>query len=553
MKKLYTFLVFGLASVAAFAQSKQNVTFKVDMNNYSATSYSAVYVNGSYNGWCGTCNPLTDTDQDGVWEGTFEITADSIEYKFTLDGWNGQENLTSGTTCTKTTSGFTNRFVKLNGDVTLDKVCWNSCDACVKVTKKTIVFNVNMKQYGKSYSKVYVSGTFNGWSGNANEMTDADGDKIYSDTIELTDDSIEYKFQVDEWKDDEKLTSGSSCTKTTSGFTNRFAKLTGNKVFSNVCWASCSECTNDVTFKVDMNKYKGTSFTGVYVNGNFNGWCGSCNPLADDDKDGIWEVKLPITQDSIEFKYTLDGWNGQESLQEGTSCTKTTSGFTNRFLKITSATVLDVVCWESCVSCANTKEKANVTFQVDIRGFGGSYSTVNLNGTFNGWCGSCIAMTDDNKDSIYTVTVPLFAGDTIEYKFTADGWANDEKFVGGEPCTKTTGGFTNRYNVVTGDTTYPVVCWAKCTTCLTNNATELVAGSLNVYPNPTEGILYFNSNASVSKANVFDLSGKLLLSERFNGNSNNNQLNLNGFTNGLYILSVETANGTINKQFSINK
>ena len=96
MKKLYTFLVFGLASVAAFAQSKQNVTFKVDMNNYSATSYSAVYVNGSYNGWCGTCNPLTDTDQDGVWEGTFEITADSIEYKFTLDGWNGQENLTSG-------------------------------------------------------------------------------------------------------------------------------------------------------------------------------------------------------------------------------------------------------------------------------------------------------------------------------------------------------------------------------------------------------------------------------------------------------------------------
>jgi len=553
MKKLYTFLVFGLASVAAFAQSKQNVTFKVDMNNYSATSYSAVYVNGSYNGWCGTCNPLTDTDQDGVWEGTFEITADSIEYKFTLDGWNGQENLTSGTTCTKTTSGFTNRFVKLNGDVTLDKVCWNSCDACVKVTKKTIVFNVNMKQYGKSYSKVYVSGTFNGWSGNANEMTDADGDKIYSDTIELTDDSIEYKFQVDGWADDEKLTSGSSCTKTTSGFTNRFAKLTGNKVFSNVCWASCSECTNDVTFKVDMNKYKGTSFTGVYVNGNFNGWCGSCNPLTDDDKDGIWEVKLPITQDSIEFKYTLDGWNGQESLQEGTSCTKTTSGFTNRFLKITSATVLDVVCWESCVSCANTKEKANVTFQVDIRGFGGSYSTVNLNGTFNGWCGSCIAMTDDNKDSIYTVTVPLFAGDTIEYKFTADGWANDEKFVGGEPCTKTTGGFTNRYNVVTGDTTYPVVCWAKCTTCLTNNATELVAGSLNVYPNPTEGILYFNSNASVSKANVFDLSGKLLLSERFNGNSNNNQLNLNGFTNGLYILSVETANGTINKQFSINK
>lgn len=553
MKKLYTLLVFGLASVAAFAQSKQNVTFKVDMNNYSATSYSAVYVNGTYNSWCGTCNPLTDSDQDGVWEGTFEITADSIEYKFTLDGWNGQENLTAGTSCTKTTSGFTNRFVKLNGDVTLDKVCWNSCDACAQVTKKTVVFNVNMKQYGKSYSKVYVSGSFNGWSGNANEMTDADGDKIYSDTVELTEDSIEYKFQVDGWADDEKLTDGSSCTKTTSGFTNRFAKLTGNKVFGNVCWASCSECTNDVTFKVDMNKYAGASFTGVYVNGSFNGWCGSCNPMTDDDKDGVWEVKLPLPQDSIEFKYTLDGWNGQESLQEGSSCTKTTSGFTNRFLKITGATVLDVVCWESCVTCANTKEKANVTFQVDIRGFAGTFATVNLNGTFNGWCGSCIGMTDDNKDSIYTVTVPLFAGDTIEYKFTADGWANDEKFVGGEPCTKTTGGFTNRYNVVTGDTTYPVVCWAKCTTCQTNDAAAFEASSLNVYPNPTEGVLYFNSNTNITEAQVFDLSGKLLLSERFSNNTSNNQLNLTGFQNGLYILSVQTANGTLNKQFSVNK
>jgi len=553
MKKLYTLLVFGLTSVAAFAQSKQNVTFKVDMNNYTGASYSTVYVNGTYNSWCGSCNPLSDADQDGVWEGTFEITADSIEYKFTLDGWNVDEKLTAGTSCTKTSGGFTNRFVKLSGDVTLDKVCWASCDACSQVTEKTVVFNVNMKQYGKSFSKVFVSGTFNSWSANSNEMTDPDGDMIYSDTVVLTDDSIEYKFQVDEWKDDEKLTDGTSCTKTTSGFTNRFAKLTGNKVFSNVCWASCSECTNDVTFKVDMNKYAGASFTGVYVNGSFNGWCGSCNPMSDDDKDGIWEVKLPLPQDSIEFKYTLDGWNGQESLQEGTSCTKTTSGFTNRFLKITGATVLDVVCWESCVSCADTKEKANVTFQVDIRGFGGSYSTVNLNGTFNGWCGSCIAMTDDNKDSIYTVTVPLFAGDTIEYKFTADGWANDEKFAGGEPCTKTTGGFTNRYNVVTGDTTYPVVCWAKCTTCQTNGETALTASTLNVYPNPTEGVLYFNSNSNITAAQIFDLSGKLLVTERFNSTATNNQLNVTDFQNGLYILSVQTANGTLNKQFSVNK
>ncbi|MFM8977305.1 MAG: hypothetical protein ACKOJE_04560, partial [Bacteroidota bacterium] len=44
-------------------------------------------------------------------------------------------------------------------------------------------------------------------------------------------------------------------------------------------------------------------------------------------------------------------------------------------------------------------------------------STVHINGTFNGWCGSCNTMTDANNDSIYEITLPLLAG-AIEYKFT---------------------------------------------------------------------------------------------------------------------------------------
>ena len=37
----------------------------------------------------------------------------------------------------------------------------------------------------------------------------------------------------------------------------------------------------------------------------------------------------------------------------------------------------------------------------------------------------------DNGDGIYAVTVDLPA-DTIEYKFTLDGWTNQENFAGGE-------------------------------------------------------------------------------------------------------------------------
>jgi polyisoprenoid-binding protein YceI len=296
-----------------------------------------------------------------------------------------------------------------------------------------------------------------------------------------------------------------------------------------------------------MNKYKGASFTSVYVNGNFNGWCGSCNVLTDDNKDGVWEVTLPLPQDSIEFKYTLDGWNAQESLQEGTSCTKTTSGYTNRFTKINGATTLSTVCWESCTSCASTKDKANVTFRVDVKKFGISYTNINLNGTFNSWCGACAVMTDDNKDSIYELTIPLFAGDTIEYKFTADGWSNDEKFVGGESCTKTTGNFTNRYSVISGDSTLPVVCWAKCTACTTtfnNNAVRL-------YPNPTTGILNIQLNqASVEVLGVavFDVQGKQVMNV-----SASNNVDLSKLVDGVYFVQIKSNVGNIYKEVILNR
>lgn len=542
MKKNYLLMLFGLFAGALMAGSTYNVTFKVDMNNYTGASYSAVYVNGTFNSWCGSCNALTDTDKDGVWEGTFQITADSIEFKYTLDGWNGQESLTSGTSCTKTTSGFTNRFLKLTSDVVLSKVCYASCSACASLSKKSVTFNVNMKQYSKSFSKVYVAGTFNSWSANANELTDSDGDKIYSLTLDLTDDSIEYKFQVDQWADDEKLTSGTECTKTSGSYTNRFLKLTGNKVLPNVCWAQCGECTNDVTFKVDMNKYSG-SFTTVNVNGTFNGWCGACNALTDTDKDGIWEVTLPLPQDSIEYKFTLDGWSGQESLKQGLACTKTTSGYTNRFLKITGKTDIGVVCWESCTSCASTPTKSTVTFFVDMKNYTKSYTNVNLNGSFNNWCGTCIAMTDANSDKIYEVTVPLNVNDTIEYKFTVDGWSDDEKFVGGEPCTKTTGSFTNRLSVISKDTVnMPVVCWASCSDC---NAAAVESSDLvnqMIFPNPANGQFYISTVATVVNYSITDVTGKVVVSAI--NHAVNQPINIEKLTPGYYQVAVKAAGKT---------
>jgi 1,4-alpha-glucan branching enzyme len=85
-----------------------------------------------------------------------------------------------------------------------------------------------MKDVTEAFSTVYVSGDFNGWSGDANALSDDDADGIWTGTITTTKDSIEYKFQSDGWAIQENLTEGDACTKTTGAFTNRFLVVSEN-------------------------------------------------------------------------------------------------------------------------------------------------------------------------------------------------------------------------------------------------------------------------------------------------------------------------------------
>lgn len=357
-KTYYCDSVYFDAGATTPAPDTNYVTFQVDMNQYGG-SFTTPEVNGDFNGWCGNCNTMTDANADGIWDVTLPLTQDSIEFKFAHDNWTGQENLTAGSACTKTTSGFTNRFLIITGDTTLPAVCWESCLECsTPPDTNYVTFQVDMNQYGGTFTTPELNGDFNGWCGNCNAMSDANADGIWDITLPFTQDSIEYKFSHDTWTGQEELTSGSSCTKTTGAFINRFLVITGDTVLPAVCWASCDVCgiipdTFNVTFNVDMRGYTGT-YTTPELNGDYNGWCGNCNAMADPDVDSIWTISLDMHQDSIEYKFSHDSWTGQEELTEGDFCTKTTGEFTNRFLIITQDTVLPEVCWGSCATCGIT-------------------------------------------------------------------------------------------------------------------------------------------------------------------------------------------------------
>ncbi|MFN3938970.1 MAG: T9SS type A sorting domain-containing protein, partial [Chitinophagales bacterium] len=106
-----------------------NVTFAVNMNEVTEP-FTTPEVNGTFNGWCGGCNPLADADGDGIWTATIPLASGFYEYKYAADGWAIQESLTPGDPCTMTTDIFTNRTLYLESDVVLDPVCWGSCDNC---------------------------------------------------------------------------------------------------------------------------------------------------------------------------------------------------------------------------------------------------------------------------------------------------------------------------------------------------------------------------------------------------------------------------------------
>ena len=214
---------------------------------------------------------------------------------------------------------------------------------------------------------------------------------------------------------------------------------------------------NNVTFQVDMNNVDPSTFTTPEVNGTFNGWCGSCAAMSDPDGDNIWDVTIDLASGNYEFKFSADTWGIQETLLPGSWCTQTNFGYTNRTLTVSEDTTLPVVCWESCDPCSSGPASYNVTFEVDMNGVSQSFTTPEINGVFNGWCGNCWQMTDPDGDNIWEYSTVFAPGDSIEWKYSADNWNIQEELdsnlscitINYDPGAPNGWGYVNRVAVVT--------------------------------------------------------------------------------------------------------
>jgi beta-glucanase (GH16 family) len=115
--------------------AEQPVQFRVDVSAEALGPGDIVYLNGSFNNWCGGCEPMVHAG-NGLWLRTRPLPPGLHEFKFTTNGWNGLiENFSPDVPCGIATYGagvtYVNRFVQVTDEpVTTPAYCFNACQAC---------------------------------------------------------------------------------------------------------------------------------------------------------------------------------------------------------------------------------------------------------------------------------------------------------------------------------------------------------------------------------------------------------------------------------------
>ena len=425
------------------------------------------------------------------------------------------------------------------------------------VTPKNVTFQVDMSNVSASFTNVYVSGTVNNWSGNSNQLTDADGDGVYEGTLSLMPGSYEYKFTYDNWTGQETLdpVADATCTLTTGTFTNRYSTISNaDTTLPVVCWEECAACVGPtdfaVTFMVNTaNITVGTN--GLYLGGGVIGGANAVQ-LLDPDGDGIYVGTDTLNGSNggnfifLNSPANASDWNAKENLA-GLSCADV-SNWNDRILPTFTQDTTLMFCYGTCstdTSCTVTSTNPDVTFRVDMSNVSASFTNVYVSGTLNSWSGNANQLTDPDGDGVYEADISLAAGN-YEFKFTYDNWVGQESLDAtlDSACTLTTGAFTNRYITIgASDTTLPVFCWEECTSCATTTTgcTELFFSEYAEGSSNNKYIEIYNPTA-----NAISLSSYTVY-QSGNGGSYTNTFTTNATiaSGGVYMIAANQADASI--------
>lgn len=341
--------------------SQVDVTFSVDVNDFDG-DVASVGVAGTFNDFTASDNLLTDEDEDGIYEGTFEFASGTYEYLFVVNG-DQFESLATTAECVKVTIGgagevFVNRESTFVEDVTLGTVAFGSCYA--RGESVDITFNVGTSNIVVDDSGVYIAGGGNFGNPGDFRLTDEDEDGVYTITFERQRGfNSFYAFTngaCPNYSCKEQL-GGLPCGDPENFNDRSFPGVTQDTVIS-ACFGSCETDTGacglpaqpaEVTFAVDMREYEG-EFEAVFLAGTFSAWNASDNPMSDEDEDGIWTITVNMPGGVSEYKFVAG-----DVYEEGITAACGTGENGNRTVAVDGEPItLDAACYGSCDACQSS-------------------------------------------------------------------------------------------------------------------------------------------------------------------------------------------------------
>ncbi len=112
------------------------VTFSVDVTALALPPSDVIYLNGTFNNWCGGCNAMSDEDGDGIWELSLSLAAGKHEFLFSRNVWDEIGGAPLGSSCDfAPCDGYGNYgLVVPFGASTMETetYCWGSCESCAE-------------------------------------------------------------------------------------------------------------------------------------------------------------------------------------------------------------------------------------------------------------------------------------------------------------------------------------------------------------------------------------------------------------------------------------
>jgi len=112
------------------------VTFSVNMSTYDLQPSDIVYLNGTFNDWCGSCHPMLEND--GIWSSTLNLSPGKYEYLFTINGWSETGNAPIGSECDYEPCdqyGNYGVLVPSESDAIISATyCWKECSNCLNTS-----------------------------------------------------------------------------------------------------------------------------------------------------------------------------------------------------------------------------------------------------------------------------------------------------------------------------------------------------------------------------------------------------------------------------------